>query len=414
MIFRSLSSLLLSWRFAGALMATLLWFGCRAGEPPATVDEAPGPADSARREVVDETPGSQTQPAMAVDAQGGTPGPAGAGDVNAVAKTGAESAGEANAAADNAVADNAVAAAAKANAGAGGQPPLQELLATLVIPPPWLDEVQIEYDTSHPWKDARLEIRRLLSLGQTETHRQALKLTWLYRQQGDIGDGHEYPTYTFLGGEPLWSIRAHEEFLAQPHEHTPIHTHLSLASLYAQHGEFDKALATLEVALDGLPPPPWDVMRKADLLDALGDLYAAWGRTDEAQRSWADAAALYPKAKPPYGGHLLPRRAAQVQSKLDLLAVRSLAAATLRDGQYQDKALGYAGDIDVTLVVQDGKLADIRLRHEEKIDQNACVLIPRRILDAQSLQVDGISGATVTTRAIVHGVLGCLRQAGLE
>ena len=89
-----------------------------------------------------------------------------------------------------------------------------------------------------------------------------------------------------------------------------------------------------------------------------------------------------------------------------------MATAALRDGQYQDKALGYAGDIDVTVIVREGKIADIRLKHEEKIDQNACVLIPQRIIDAQSLQVDGISGATVTKDAIVHGVYRCLQTGG--
>ena len=97
-----------------------------------------------------------------------------------------------------------------------------------------------------------------------------------------------------------------------------------------------------------------------------------------------------------------------------MLTFRSVAAAGLRDGQYRGKALGYAGDIDVTVVVREGKIADIRLKHEEKIDQHACVLIPQRIIDAQSLQVDGISGATVTKEAIVHGVYRCLQQAGLR
>jgi len=110
----------------------------------------------------------------------------------------------------------------------------------------------------------------------------------------------------------------------------------------------------------------------------------------------------------------LPRRAAQVQSKLDLLTFQSLQATDLRDGEYRDKALGYAGDIDVTVVIREGKIADIRLKHEEKIDQNACVLIPQRIIAAQSLQVDGISGATVTKDAIVHGVYRSLRKAGLR
>jgi fumarate reductase flavoprotein subunit len=123
---------------------------------------------------------------------------------------------------------------------------------------------------------------------------------------------------------------------------------------------------------------------------------------------------VYPTAKPPYGGHLLPRRAAAVKSKLDLLTFRSLETATLRDGQYRERALGYAGDIHVTLSITSGRIADIQLRHEEKIDQNACVTVPQQIIERQSLQVDGISGATVTKNAIVDGVYRALKKAGLE
>jgi uncharacterized protein with FMN-binding domain len=96
------------------------------------------------------------------------------------------------------------------------------------------------------------------------------------------------------------------------------------------------------------------------------------------------------------------------------MALRSLATATLRDGQYRDKALGYAGDINLTVRITDGKIADIELKHEEKIDQNACVLVPQQIVDRQSLQVDAISGATVTQQAIVNGVFRCLKKAGLQ
>ncbi|MCL4205149.1 MAG: FMN-binding protein [Pirellulaceae bacterium] len=291
---------------------------------------------------------------------------------------------------------------------------LDEQLASLQIPPPWLDAVTTSYDTSNPWKDARLEIRRLFSLNRPEAHREGIKLTWLYLQKDDIGDGHEYAMYTLLGGEPLWSVRAHEEYLNKPHNETPIHAYLSLASLYAQFGEFQRGEACLDRAMAGLPKPPWDVMRKADVLAAYGDLYADWGQAERAKESYSQAAHLYPTAKPPYGGHLLPRRAAEVQSKLDRLTFRSLQTASLKDGQYRDKALGYAGDIDVTVTIQNGRISEIRLKHEEKIDQNACVIIPERIKASQSLEVDGISGATVSKDAIVNGVFRCLKQAGLE
>jgi len=294
------------------------------------------------------------------------------------------------------------------------RPSLDELLADLEIPPPWLEQVQTQYDTSQPWKEARLEIRRLLGFGKTETHREAVKLMWIYLQKDDMGDGHEYPMYTLLGGEPLWSVRAHQWYLTKPHENAPLYGYVGLAALYARYGEFEKGKALLDEAMKGLPGPPWQIMRKADIMDAYGDLYAAWGKPDEAKKYYAQAIELYPTAKPPYGGHLLPRRAAKVQSKLDLLTFRSLETAELRDGQYQDRALGYVGDVHVTLVVENGKIADIKIRHEEKIDQNACTLVPQQIIESQSLQVDAVSGATVTKDAIVNGAYRCLKKAGLN
>jgi uncharacterized protein with FMN-binding domain len=393
------------------LLALLTLPGCSGNEQRPHVEEEPAASatlDPAPLHTADHaiSAGKSTKPEAPTPeppTQKTTAKTAAAGTSDAPEMPADKSAGEASSTAEGSVTGHTAA-----------HPKLDELLAQLVIPPPWLQDAQTQYDTSKPWKDARLEIRRLLGLGRTETHREAIKLTWLYLQKGDIGDGHEYPMYTFLGGDPVWSIRAHEEFLAKPHQETPIHAHLTLAALYAQYGEFDKAKATLVVAQAGLPAPPWDIQRKADLAAAYGDLYAAWGKPDEAKRCYAEAVALYPTAKPPYGGHLLPRRAAQVQSKLDLLTFQSLQATDLRDGEYRDKALGYAGDIDVTVVIREGKIADIRLKHEEKIDQNACVLIPQRMIAAQSLQVDGISGATVTKDAIVHGVYRSLRKAGLR
>ncbi len=295
-----------------------------------------------------------------------------------------------------------------------GADTLERQLAALEVPPPWLEGVSTKYDTSLPWKDARLEIRRLLSLNTDAARKEAIKLTWIYLQKGDIGDGHEYPMYIFLGGEPVWAVRAHEEFLAKPHDPAPDHAYISLASLYARFDEFEKAEATLNKAMAKLPAPPWRIARQANLHEAFGDLYVAWGKTELARQNYAEAIRLYPTSDQPYGQHLLKRQADRTQSKVDLLSFRSLAGALLREGRYTSVALGYAGDIQVSLTVRDGRMADIQVKHEEKIDQGACVLIPQRILDKQSLQVDAITGATVTTNAIIDGALQCLRKAGLQ
>ena len=79
-----------------------------------------------------------------------------------------------------------------------------------------------------------------------------------------------------------------------------------------------------------------------------------------------------------------------------------------------NKALGYSGDINLTVQIRNGRIADINVRHQEKIDQNACVIVPKAIVDSQNLKVDAISGATVTQDAITVGTLRALKQAGLR
>ena len=153
------------------------------------------------------------------------------------------------------------------------KPSLDEALAQLKVPPAWFDEVKVQYDTNQPWKDARLEVRRLLSLNQ---NREAIKLTVLYVRKGDIGDGHEYPMYLYMGGEYAWAVQEYRKRLAsRPKGFT--HEYLCLAACYRHFGQYADALALLDVALQRLPDPPWRIAQEADIYDYRGDLYAEMG-----------------------------------------------------------------------------------------------------------------------------------------
>ncbi len=293
---------------------------------------------------------------------------------------------------------------------------LEKQLASFQIPPAWIDAIEPKWDTAKPWSEARQEIRRLLGAGDDSSRREGVKLTWEYLQKKDIGNGHEYGMYMFLGGEPLWAVIVYREWVARTdHEYPPYFGIVALSSLYSDYGLYEAAVPVLEQGLNTPPPDPkWTEMRQAEMHDALGDLYVAWGKIDQAKTHYSEAVRLYPQGKPPYGQHLLPRRAKKVQSKLDLLSIRSLAEARLTDGHYKETSLGYSGDIHLNIEVKAGRIANIDVKDEEKIDQNACSIIPRRIIEKQSLQVDGVSGATVTKDAIIGGTLRALKKAGLK
>lgn len=292
------------------------------------------------------------------------------------------------------------------------KPSLEQALAQLKVPPDWFEATPVNYDTNTPWKEARKEVRRLLSLGG-ERSREAMKLTCLYREKHDIGDGHEYPMYLYLGGEHAWAIRAYEHWLKTEPKHA-IHAYSCLASAYRHFAEYEKAGKALETAMTKLPGPPWRIARTADVHDSFGDLYADMGDIPAATRHYREAMELYPQSDQPWGRHLLHKRAGKTRSKLDMLTMEFLEAGRLHDGVHVGQSLGFGKPMVVTVTVRDHKIVDISVKHEEKIEQGATKIIPQRIIAAQSLKVDGITGATVTVDAILDGALKALRKAGLN
>lgn len=291
------------------------------------------------------------------------------------------------------------------------EPTLAEATAALKIPPDWMADQPVHYDTSQPWKVARKHIRKLLARGKM---REAMKLTYDYLVVRKVQkDQHEYPMYLYLGGEYAWAIKIYKEHLkakGQPHAHES----RCLASCYAEFGEHEKALAALRYGLKHLPKPPWGTMAAAGVHDQMGDVQAARGDKPQAKTHYRKAIAHYRRAKPKYGRHLLPRRIAKVQSKLDLLEREAIDLAKLRDGVYRGKSLGYVKDVWATVTLKAGRITDIKVQHQENIEQGATRIIPKRILAAQGLDVDAVTGATVTSQAIVEATYRALQKAGLK
>jgi len=304
---------------------------------------------------------------------------------------------------------------ANAPGASGKKPSLTEATAKLKVPPEWFEMTAITWDTNKPWKDARLEIRRLLGLDE-QAVRQAVKLTWIYAQKSDIGNGHELPMYLFMSGNYAWALQEYPKHLETVAGNGATHEYLCLASCYAHFGEYEKAMELLDRASKDLPPAPWEISGQANIANSLGDLYVEMGQIDQAKAAYAEAMRLYPTSAQPYGRHLLPRYVAKVKTKLDLLTFESLGTAKLRDGKYIGKALGYADtkDMQITVTIKGGKMADIQVVHQEKIELNATQIIPEQILAKQSLKVDAITGATVTSQAITDGTYQALKQAGLK
>ncbi|QQO08573.1 flavocytochrome c [Breznakiella homolactica] len=93
------------------------------------------------------------------------------------------------------------------------------------------------------------------------------------------------------------------------------------------------------------------------------------------------------------------------------------SSVTYNPGTYTAKAAGMNGDVTVEVTVSGNAIQSIAVvKHSETpgISDPAIERIPAAIVDGQTLAVDGIAGATMTSNAIMAAVEDCLTQAGAD
>jgi len=97
-----------------------------------------------------------------------------------------------------------------------------------------------------------------------------------------------------------------------------------------------------------------------------------------------------------------------------LVLCGAAVAATigLKDGVYKGQANGYKGPLHVEVTVKGGRIAKVEVaKSRDKFLRRVEKEMPRRIVEANSADVDVISGATITSRAIKRAVSAALKKA---
>jgi len=97
------------------------------------------------------------------------------------------------------------------------------------------------------------------------------------------------------------------------------------------------------------------------------------------------------------------------------IEVKSLDFSRLRDGSYEGSYTGSMGKASVSLVVADKKVTRATLTHFESSPVGApAKAVLERVLAAQSLAVDGVSGATYSSKVILRAVQDALEKGMQE
>lgn len=78
---------------------------------------------------------------------------------------------------------------------------------------------------------------------------------------------------------------------------------------------------------------------------------------------------------------------------------------------------GFGGDVTVNMTIEDGKITEVTATGESEtvgVGSVALEKLPEKIVDAQSVAVDGVTSATITSTALLNAARSCVEQAGMS
>lgn len=95
----------------------------------------------------------------------------------------------------------------------------------------------------------------------------------------------------------------------------------------------------------------------------------------------------------------------------------SIFGAEFKEGTYVGEAKGYRGEIKVEVKTSKNKIEEVKVVKNTDtpiISDAAAKKVPEQIVKYQSLRVDGVSGATGTSRALTSAVRNALKNSGAD
>ena len=111
---------------------------------------------------------------------------------------------------------------------------------------------------------------------------------------------------------------------------------------------------------------------------------------------------------------VLDKREQEQEQSVDAAKEGTITDGAYKDGTYTGEAQGFGGPVDVEVIVENGMISEINIASAEKEDgaylSMAEDIIPT-ILEAQSAEVDIISGATFSSTGIKEAVAQALEEA---
>lgn len=152
-------------------------------------------------------------------------------------------------------------------------------------------------------------------------------------------------------------------------------------------------------------------MMKCEAYLAAGDACRYYGRT-------RDAYGYYQKVLdvPAAGQRKDHYQRFHARARASMEAVRVVDALDLKkipDGTYAAESIAYEGPLGISITIKDKRIEKLRVtRHKEKQFYASITAMPERIIANQGIKgVDAVTGATVTSEAIINATIKALVKA---
>lgn len=97
--------------------------------------------------------------------------------------------------------------------------------------------------------------------------------------------------------------------------------------------------------------------------------------------------------------------------KLAAADIQDVDLATLADGVYSGKCAAFPISVTVEVRIADRSIAEVRLLKHVNGQGAAAEIIPERVVQAQSLDVDIVTGATYSCKAILMAIENAFHSA---
>lgn len=217
---------------------------------------------------------------------------------------------------------------------------------------------------------------------------------WL--QKANVGPSTESGVHL---AECYWRLGSQPMAIRQLRGRQPLH--FSAIKLFGDMGEVKKALDVTRV------------YERSNLFNEAwinaGDALRAAGRLDEAISYYQKVLDRNQARNEQY----LTRFKGRASEAIEAIRLFDKAdVARVTDGTYEGSATGYNGPLEVAVTVDGSRITDVKVvNHQEKQFYAALTDTPAQIIDRQGFRdIDGTSGATITSQAIVNATAKAMAQ----